>query len=285
MKGKEVIPRLANRYRGLYLPVEAGMSQSLRYRQCVLQGRPQEGQTPVGFLGSEEDTLTLFPTPEGEVETIYLEHREDFELFLQKLRHRCEPVEIPREVGAMLISGVINWEKIDDRRAAYLDAGGVSWREEFKRFTSRPENYKDRVLVLSGGPYSGYSAKAAGYSPEEWKRISVDIRRYHECTHYVCQLRYPGQQNTILDEVLADAVGLLGATGAYDRRLALAFLGVTPDGSYTGGRLSAYVSGDALPEAALYAREISKKIENICKSGENAGSAPFSIIDVFLNTL
>ena len=285
MKGTEVLRALAKKYYGLYLPVEKGMSQSPWYRQYVLAGKPENTEELPGFTGSEQDEIFPFSTPAGEVEVIYLERREDFELFLQKLAYRCEPEPIRPDVGAMMISGVINWEKIESHKRKYLEKGNLDWKEEFRRFTSRPENFKDRVLILSGGPYSNYPAQKAGYTPEEWKQISIDIRMYHECTHYVCRNRWPEKKETVLDEVLADAVGLLGATGRYDRRLALEFLGVAEDGTYTGGRLGAYVSEDELPQKAAYALEISKKIENICKSEEKAGSDPFSITEAFYRTL
>lgn len=105
MKGKEVLRGLAHRYYGLYLPVEEGMSQSEKYKEYVLAGRPGgEGELP-GFFGSVEDEIFPFFTPEGEVEVIYLENRQDFICFLQKIAYKCEPKPIRDDVGAMMILG------------------------------------------------------------------------------------------------------------------------------------------------------------------------------------
>lgn len=285
MKGKETLRALAKKYYGLYLPVEKGMSQSPWYKQYVLAGKPANTEELPGFTGSEQDGIFPFSTPVGPVEVIYLERREDFELFLQKLAYRCEPEPVRADVGAMMISGVINWEKIEAHKKEYLAKGNSDWKEEFRRFTAVPENFKDRVLILSGGPYSNYPAWKAGYTPEEWKKISVDIRMYHECTHYVCRSRWPDKKEAVADEVLADAVGLLGATGRYDRRLAMEFLGVSEDGTYTKGRLGAYVSPEELSQKSAWALEIGKKIEMICKTEANGSSDPFTIIEAFYRML
>lgn len=173
----------------------------------------------------------------------------------------------------MMISGVINWEKIENHKKEYLSSGNPDWNMEFRRFTSRAENFKDRVLVLSGGPYSNYPAEKAGYTEKEWKQISVDIRMYHECTHYVCRRRWQEKQNAVMDEVVADAIGLLGAVGHFDKKLAMEFLGITEEGKYVGGRLKVYVKEEELDEAAELALKWINKVEAVCQ--QNPGGSPF----------
>ena len=282
MTGKEVIKRAADCYYGLFLPVAAGMSKSPEYRQAVLSGRKPEGD-PAGFLTSDADMILSLDTPAGEVDAIYLDTRADFELFLQKIGHRCEPEAIRPDVGAMMISGVINWKKIEVHKRAYLEQGKLDWNAEFKRFTAVPENFKDRVLVLSGGPYSNFPAERAGYSQEEWKRISVDIRMYHECTHYICRTCWQEKKDAVMDEVTADAIGLIGAIGYYRKDLAAAFLGFTPEGRYTGGRLSVYEAGD-LEKAKEEAWHWLGVWEQIGRKMD-AGSDPFRLLGEFMSSL
>lgn len=84
MNGNEVLSGLAERYRGLYLPVEEGMSRSGIYKEYVLSGKGEKRELP-GFLGDEKDTILSFPTPEGEVEVIYLEKEKILNCFFRKL--------------------------------------------------------------------------------------------------------------------------------------------------------------------------------------------------------
>lgn len=266
--GKEVLRQLAKKYYGLYLPVEKGMSSSEQYKQYVLKGKPAQTEELPGFISSEEDSILSFLTPEGAVEVISLKNRMDFELFLQKLAYRCEPVSIQKEIGAMMIAGVINWEKINRHKREYLEKGGIDWNQEFRRFTSDADNFKDRVLILSNGPYSNYPASKAGYSEEDWNRLSADIRMYHECTHYICRKRWPQRKHKVVDEVVADAVGIFAAFGYYRTELALGVLGVSEKGTYTGGRLSFYVEEEKLNEVCAVVIKCVNQIYDICKNNQ-----------------
>ncbi|HIV13561.1 MAG TPA: hypothetical protein IAA63_10540 [Candidatus Pullilachnospira stercoravium] len=86
------------------------------------------------------------------------------------------------------------------------------------------------------------------------------------------------------DEVTADAVGLLGATGQYDRKLALDFLGISMEGKYQGkGRLSAYVAESELETAVSQALKWSEEIQEICKNSshrEYLKENPFYLLDI-----
>lgn len=285
MKYGKILERLARRYYGLYLPVQEGMRKTPEYTRTVLQGiLPEEMDELPGFSGSEDDRLDLTATPVGTVETIFLKKRTDFELFLQKLAYRCEPVCIPAEVGAMMISGVINWEKIHLHRWEFLNAGGIDWEREFRIFTKDSGNYRDRLLVLSDGPYSNLPAGETGYRNTDWMRISLEIRRFHECTHFICRTRWPDNIHPVMDEVTADAVGLLGATGQYDRNLALKFLGIGEDGNYCGkGRLAAYAMEGELETAVSEVLEWSEKIHRICRNAscqDALRNNPFYLLDL-----
>lgn len=279
MEGKEVIPYLAESYFGLYLPVSEGMSKSQKYQKYVLQGKKDRNSKPIGFLCSDGDTIFKFSTPAGAVDVILLDNRVDFELFLQKIAYRCEPVSIREDIGAMMISGVINWKKIHENGKAYVERGGEDWQAEFKRFTSDAENFKDRVLVISSGPYSGLSAHKAGYPQEEWRKISICIRVYHECTHYVCRRLYPDQRDPVLDEIIADVIGVLGATGHMDRALCCKFMGIKEDGTYDQGRLGAYVPAERIQKEAARAALLLEQIGKLCDEKKNMGDLPFGILE------
>ncbi|MBQ7586426.1 MAG: hypothetical protein IJT37_00180 [Lachnospiraceae bacterium] len=54
------------------------------------------------------------------------------------------------------------------------------------RYSNR-RNFKDSLIILSVGPYSAVQAAKLGLSDDEWISLSDKIRRYHECTHFVCR--------------------------------------------------------------------------------------------------
>lgn len=239
------------------------------------------------FIGSPEDSVAIEHTPEGDVTVVTLAERKDFETFLQIMLYHCEPEPILPSVGAMTLNGLVNWAKIRRHKEAFLKEHLLwAWGDEFKAFTSRPENYRDTMIVLTRGPYSNLPAEEAGFSPETWMDISQTIRTYHECTHVICRRRYPGKIDVLQDEIIADCIGLLAALGRYDVPLAGKFLGVTPEG-YTGGRLAHYVRGHQGSPASLQqlGAEIYRSMERMAELVQQSfhGDA-YEMIDILVNS-
>ena len=246
LSGSEAIRRLAERFPQLYLAPTPGRSQSEAYRSVVRRGkRPPE--TLSHFIGSPEDRLWVEETPVGPVTVLFLKHRADFECCYRIMACRCEPKEVPDCMGAATISGINDWSAIRAHLDAW-EATGMTGRDaEFRRFTADPKNYKASLILLSDGNYSAVDASRTPYPPEEWLRHSFIIRLHHELTHFVFRKKLPAFRHPVLEELLADCVGLVFAVGRYDAALARAFLGIGIDGGYRGGRLENY----AAPEQCL----------------------------------
>lgn len=249
--GKAAIERLAEVYQQLYLqPDEAGEAE---YHRIVRTGAEANQKCLAHFHGDERDRLYREETPAGSVLVLTLHVRADFELFLQIMANRCVPREIPATQGAAILDGVVNWQRIRRHQEEFfqqeITAGNLlpDWPSEFKRFTADKRNYKDALIVLSIGPYSGIPAERLGLDPEEWTERSHVIRLVHECTHFVCRRLYPGKIDAVWDELVADAVGIYAAFGAFDLSMEEVFLGIA-EGRYMGGRLKNY-TGDADPDA------------------------------------
>ena len=245
-----VVEMLAKRFPQLYVKPEKGASQSELYRSIVRKGYHYEGSLS-HFTGSADDRLTLEQTPAGEVTVVFLADRADFECFYRIMACRCEPVEVPATMGGSCISGINDWSKIHAHMEAYREGGGEDPSGEFARFTVVPSNYRETILLLSEGPYSAVPAERTPYDSETWLRLSREIRRYHELTHFVCRSLFPEKKNPIWDELLAGCMGLLFATGEYIVPMAQTFLGIE-NGAYTGGRLENYTDG--LPDAETVRR-------------------------------
>lgn len=244
---------LVRRYPQLGLPVRRGMKDSPEYREAVRRGKFDiTGQTPP-FHGDID--FSAVNTIAGRVEILTLTDRKDFVRALRQLAYRCEPAVIPDSVGAMTVRGLINWEKINQHRKKYIEAGGEAWSTEFKRFTSDKKNYLDTLILLSGGAYSNVSPEDIGLTESEWQEKSMTIRKYHELTHFICRTRRPDDVDVIRDEVLADLIGLKAAFGKYDPELAKRFLGIEGTDFREAGRLSYYVNQAELSEAVRAAEK------------------------------
>ncbi len=228
------------RYPQLILTPGEGMSGSEAYLDITRRGKLPE-ELPNPFRGSPKDYLKNKRTPAGNIEMLFLDNREDFERFVQVLAYRCENRAIPPSMGAVTIHNVNNWRKIGEHKKQYLQSGGTDWSQEFKSFTSVPENYKDTLVIAGSGGYSAISARRAGFGEEEWLQLSVTIRMYHEMSHVVLKRTGKGDGNLILEEVAADAVGICQAFGSYRPDLAKLFLGIEEPEYRSGGRLENYL--------------------------------------------
>ena len=195
-KGKEVFEELAEIYGQLYL--EPGEEGEQLYPEVVLKGRMPEVRKLDHFHMTDEDSCCLAQTPAGGVMVITLHDRRDFETFLQIMGKKCRRVDIPATQGASILDGVINHRKIEAHRDEFFrkakeegkEPDQLEWLQERSRFLEDKRNYRDALIILSVGPYSGVPADKAGFPEPDWLSISQTIRMYHECT-----CRYgPGNQ-------------------------------------------------------------------------------------------
>ena len=238
-RGRAALEALAKRFPQLYVAPADDAQEA--HRSAAGRGIAPEGASLSHFITSPDDELREVDTPAGPVEVLFLKERADFETFLQIIGHKSSPVPIARTVGAITYRGIADWGKVAAAHASYLEAGGEDWPAEFMRLARQPGAFRAEIVVISEGPYSNISAAQTPFSEEEWLRVSREIRLHHECAHVVCRRLMPQDILPVWDEVTADVVGLLCATGRYDAALAALFLGVTQDG-FNGGRLSEYLS-------------------------------------------
>jgi len=256
--GRDAIRHLAGMYQQLYL--RPGPEAAQEYSRILRYGEDAYVRDLSHFICDGRDQLFTEETPAGIVQILHLHNRQDFELFLQIIAHKCTPVKIPPTQGASILDGIINWSRIHRHREEFmareLAAGNPSpdWSAEFRLFTADKSNYKDVLIVLSDGPYSNIPAEKAGLSEAEWLERSYVIRKTHECTHFVCRRLFRDIIDAIWDELVADAVGILAAFGRFDPQMEELFLGIT--GSvYTGGRLENYCEGDQVKDLAAAVHE------------------------------
>jgi anti-sigma regulatory factor (Ser/Thr protein kinase) len=252
-----VVPALARRLPQLRFPVREGISATESYRAATREGIfPADGDPEASGLPLVRPdlvSLTLHPTLAGRFPVLVAGERPDFENLVRAFAARNEPVPVPASMGACLVKGFNNWDRLNTWRASWEAAHpDGDWEAEWPAVVERKELYEDRFVVLSSGPYSGVPAADAGFPEPEWRDLSLRIRRDHEATHYLT-LRAAGlSRNNLLDEVLADWVGLVRTFGRYDERLALLFFGLERYPAYReGARLENYRGKPPLSDAAF----------------------------------
>lgn len=275
---KGVFNTLREKLVQLSFPVREGISQEDDYRAATLRGLPAEGMPGAEGLQLERPGdlgLFLHPTLAGRIPVLTVPHRPDFVTLVQALSRRNEPERIPESMGACMVKGFNNWDRIRAYRKKWEEANpgrcsGEDWREEFKRVVPRKELYQDIFIILSSSPYSGVPAEDMGLSRQEWRDLSLLIRRGHEAAHYFTLRVFGSARNHAYDELVADCMGISEAAGTYRREWFLRFLGLENYPAYReGGRLENYLGKPPLSEGAFRVLrnlvwKASENLEKIC---------------------
>jgi len=243
----------------LLFPVAEGMSQDASLKGARTRGAlPDDRDGGSRFIAPGRIEFFIHPSLAGEIPVILLPDRGDFELLVRTVLKKNEPVPIPASMGASMVAGYNNWDRIAQlRRRWEADYSGADpaadWSAHF-RGDVVPDKaaYQDRFILLSRGPYSDISASALGLDNDEWLDLSTTIRLEHECTHYLTKRALGCMRNNIFDELLADYAGIVAACGEFRSDWFLHFLGLEDEGTYrAGGRLENYVGDPPLSAGAF----------------------------------
>ena len=230
----------------LRFSVEPGMSRAPAYRAAVHRLEPVGDEIPPLRLARPDDVrIVIHATPAGRLPVIVAPHRNDFVLILQALTMRNEPMPVPQAIGAYMVAGYINVDRVRQARAAWQathsGASDAEWRLALHALLTRKELYQDRFIVASTSPYSGVPASRVGLDATTWQRLSLRIRIEHESVHYLTRRAFGSMQNRLLDELIADYAGIVQACGRYRADWALRFLGLEDYPAYRpGARLERY---------------------------------------------
>lgn len=221
----------------LRVPIRAGISERPEYRRALRGDGPVAPAGGGGGLRLRHPGrlgLRIHPHFAGCLPVLETSDRSDFEALGRALGHRSEPVAVPPGVNALTISGFLNRDRVVRYRAAW--ARGRSGREAAERWPEEmaradreePSRFRDRFLLLHRGPYSGVGPERLGLdlSAERWLDVSDLLRLEHEFTHYATKRLYGVMRNNLLDETIADCLGMTAALGRYRKDWGLAFLGL-----------------------------------------------------------
>lgn len=219
----------------LRFPVRHGMSLDPDYIAATRRGSEPSPQVATGLQWHEPHRcrVLLHTTPAGRIPVLEAGAREDFILLVQALTKRNEPVPILDSMGACMVSGYRNWDRIRP-----LEGGSLADPLETLKDKS---NYQDRFIIVSSNYYSGVLPAHVGLSPRRWLDLSLVIRREHECAHYFTRRVFSSMRNNLIDEIIADYCGIVAALGYFRSEWMLRFFGLEEFPSYrSGGRLENY---------------------------------------------
>lgn len=240
----------------LGFPVEAGVSGSEPYRAAVRRGAPPPVGDGLALRHPERLRLWLHRTPAGRIPVIVAGHRDDFVAMLRALTRQNEPAPVPPSLGACMVAGYNNWDRVHALRGEWRlrnpAASDADWRLHFRTIIPRKELYQDRFILLSDGAYSGVGATTLGIAAAEWRELSLTIRLEHEATHYFTRRVLGSMRNSLHDELLADFVGIREARGRFRADWLLHFLGLERFPRFRGtGRMVNYRGDPPLGERAF----------------------------------
>lgn len=241
----------------LRFPVAKGMSVSSDYVAATRRlAAVREGLPSLRLHRPDLLRVVLHSTPAGRLPVLVAPCRDDFVLLVQALTKRNEPIPIPASVGACMVAGYSNIDRLLrlkqrwwDRQPAPTENG---WRAELAAALPRKEMYQDRFIIASTSPYSAVPANAIRLDAATWARLSLAIRIEHESVHYVTRRLLGSMKNRLLDELIADYAGIVHAIGRYRADWAMRFLGLESFPLYrSGGRLEHYCGDPPLSDGAF----------------------------------
>jgi len=242
----------------LNFPILEGISKTEDYRRGTLSGASVKSlkiATGLRLREPEKLQFKIYSTLAGEIPVIIAGNRPDFVSLIQALTKKNEPVAIPDSIGACMIGGYNNWDRINRYQNQWLANNLNSlrdWQLEFKRLIPQKELYQDRFIILSPGFYSNVAPEDLGLTEKEWLEMSLSIRLEHEVTHYFTRRVFGSMRNNLLDELIADYQGIVKATGFYRSDWFLHFLGLENFPVYRqGGRLENYRGEPSLSQGAF----------------------------------
>ncbi|WP_334758508.1 DUF7005 family protein [Nostoc sp.] len=241
-------------------PIIEGISQTEAYQSATRRGVVTDGMTLATGLVLQEPKklqLILHQSLAGTIPVLLTGNREDFVCLVQALTKRNEPQPVPNSMGACIVSGFNNWDRIRQYRQQWSAENSAncsqrSWLAEFGRLIPQKQLYQDKFIILSNSSYSNVSAKDIGLEEAQWQRLSLTIRLEHECTHYFTRRFFNSMRNNIFDELIADYRGIVAAIGTYRADWFLHFLGLESFPNYReGGRLQNYLGNPSLSDGAF----------------------------------
>lgn len=255
-----VFEALRKRIVQLNFPIAEGVSATEAYQRAVKKGIVSKSflqGSGVQLKRPDALEVLIHQTPAGKIPIIIAAEKADFVSLLRAIMLKNEPKEVPETQGASMIAGYNNWDRVWQLKTRFKQACGASfsellWTQEFKKIIPQKHLYQDKFILLSQSDYSGIPSEQMQCEAAEWQRLSLIIRREHECAHYFTRRALGSMRNNMLDELIADYAGITAALGHFSAEWFLTFVGLEQYPHYRpGGRLQNYRGNPPLSDAAF----------------------------------
>ncbi len=210
----------------LYIKPHNGARSSDIYKRLVLRGDPitPQDQNMRLYLNDENGLkFSLVDHSCGVLPVLSFNNLEDFVSVLCCLANRCEPFEIKSSVHSHAIGGLIHWGLIKD-----IDRSA-----------------RAQLLLLHNAPYSSLPSKLIPGHPSdyEWLDLSHTWRLNHEIAHIYCRQLVGEMRINLLDELLADYIGMRASLGIFSADLFRLGLGLSTEAQLSNdSRACTYIS-------------------------------------------
>lgn len=265
-------------YPQLNFPVSEGINKTQAYGDAVLRGKTESInlENTLSLNNPEGIEISIYESIAGKVPVIKVPDCQDFIQIIQCLLHKNNPTFVPLSMGACLINGINNWERLHTLKNDWFEKNSVgNWNEEFtKNVLPNPSLFKDKIIILSTKPYSNVAAQSLELSDNLWKTHSYSIRLEHECTHLYTLKKYGFATNNLHDELIADYIGISKTIGSYKKEWMLTFMGLEEFPKYRkGARLENYLGNSDLSfeNFETLTTIIKNAIENIARFDAQLG--------------
>jgi hypothetical protein len=217
------------------------VSKTPSYAAVIRRGQPFTDAAFGGRLTLEaprELTLDIHDHATGALPVLVAATRHDFEQLYRALACRNEPAAVNPSVNAQMIAGIVNWDRVSAYRRAWTDrvagdmgaeAAQQAWSAEMARVAAAtPELFYDRLILITRAPYGGRTAAELGVNmaADAWERTSAALRMEHEFAHYATKRLYGIMRLNLLDELIADAMGMTHALGEFSADWFLGAMGL-----------------------------------------------------------
>ena len=258
------IEALRRRIVQLNFPIRNGISHDSDYLASTTRGISPPANSPgIEFEDPQGCRIELYSTPAGRIPLLIASTRSDFVSLTRALARRNEPAPIPDSMGACMVAGYNNWQRV---HKVIDEKGTLNGADK--------SLYQDRFIILSKGFYSGVRPQDIDLPEQAWRELSFLIRREHECSHYFTRRVMGSMRNNLLDEVIADYCGIVAATGSFRADWILRFLGLENFPQYRkGGRLENYRDKPPLSDGAfvILQRMVKRAVDNLEAFGSRFG--------------
>ena len=262
-------------------PIEKDISLLAVYKNATLRGYPTRWLSEATGLRLEapQGLQLIFKNGlVGNIPILIVPNKKDFDSVLQALVYRNEPFSIPSAMGASIIKGLNNWDRIRENISRYRNQYPKSPLSELKiAIFKQPILYQDTFILASQKPYS--NIYPSNYEPEQWIIDSLSIRIQHEYAHYFTQRFFGKMRNHLHDELMADYLGLHAIQPYFKADLFLLFIGLENYPAYRkGGRMENYISNPPIspPAFKILQKIIIKAAYNLEKLDYKLGPSPTS---------